>query len=267
MKKLIPFFLSFFILIPQLRAQQQIIKSPDHKICLSVNLGSELSYELTFHGINLIQPSPISVTLENGRILGKKPELIDVKTSTKSTVIANSLYRKSNIVNNYNELTLKFKGNYSAIFRLFNDGFAYRFVTDILGTIKIKDELTSYRFLDADSNNIWFIPRDSVVNSGEGSYTIGKINDLAKSKLALTPMLINSYKINALIFEADVFDYPKMFLQTETGVPNSIKGKFSKEVATEVHNGWVWNPTSYHNFIAESIAHGDGFVVKIEKNN
>lgn len=231
---------------------QHTIKSPDQKTCLSVNLGQELSYELTYHNINLIQPSPISITLADGRILGKKPELIDVKTSANNSVIINSTYRKAKIENNFNELTLKFKGNYSVVFRVFNDGFAYRFVTDIPGTIKVKDELSTFRFLDADNNKIWFIPRDSVVNSGEGAYTIGKISDLAKSKLALTPVLVNSYKVNTLIFEADVFDYPKMFFQAESGVPNAIKGKFSKEVATEVHNGWVWNPTSYKDYMAET---------------
>jgi len=252
MKTFLLIFIAIVFFCATSNAQAKTVKSPDGKLIVAVNLGEDLSYELSYHSINLIQPSPISITLADGRILGKKPELIDAKTASNNSVISNSTYRKAKIENNFNELNLKFKGNYSVVFRVFNDGFAYRFVTDIPGTIKVKDELSSFRFLDADYNKIWFIPRDSVVNSGEGAYTIGKISDLAESKLALTPVLVNSYKVNTLIFEADVFDYPKMFLQAESGVPNAIKGKFSKEVATEVHNGWVWNPTSYKDYMAET---------------
>lgn len=252
MKPILSAFLAILFFASFTAAQNQTIESPDGNLSVKVNSKTDLSYELSFKGINLIQASPISMTLSDGRILGKNPELQDKKTSSNNSAISNSLYRKAKIENNYNELTLKFKGNYSVVFRVFNDGFAYRFITDIPGNILVKDELTSFRFLDADNNKIWFIPRDSVVNSGEGAYTIGKISDLAKSKLALTPVLVNSYKVNTLIFEADVFDYPKMFLQAEPGVPNAINGKFSKEVATEVHNGWVWNPTSYKNYMAET---------------
>ncbi len=36
----------------------------------------------------------------------------------------------STITNRYNQLLLKFKGGYSVEFRAFDDGFAYRFLTD-----------------------------------------------------------------------------------------------------------------------------------------
>ena len=252
MKTILLTLIVIFIFTTISNASVHRVQSPDCKLKVCVNMDNDLNYELSYDGINLIQPSSISMTLTDGRVLGRRPELLDAQSTSNNSIISNSLYRKALIENNYNELTLKLKGNYSVIFRLFNDGFAYRFVTDISGNIKVKDEMSSFRFLDAENNKIWFIPRDSVVNSGEGSYSIGKISDLAKSKLALTPVLVNSYKVNTLIFEADVFDYPKMFLQAEFGVPNAIVGKFSKEVATEVHNGWVWNPTSYKNYIAET---------------
>jgi alpha-glucosidase len=73
-------------------------------------------------------------------------------------------------------------------------------------------------------------------------------------KLALTPVLVKTNNVNTLIFEADLFDYPKMFLQSESDLPNSLRGKFSMEMKTEVQNadGWGWTPTSYKDFIAET---------------
>lgn len=252
MNRLLFQFFTLLVFSGFANAQPQSIQSPNADLKVKVNTKTELSYELSYKGINLIQASPISITLSDGRILGKNPELQDRKTVSNNSVISNSLYRKTKIENNYNELTLKFKGNYSVAFRVFNDGFAYRFITDIPGTIRVKDENASFRFLDADQTNIWYIKKDSVVNDGEGLYTFSRVNEMDASKIALTPVLVNSFKLNAMIFEADVFDYPKMFIRNEAAVPNSIMGKFSKEMAEEVHDGWKWKTTKYTDFIAET---------------
>lgn len=63
--------------------------------------------------------------------LGANPKLL--KATSKSiqeelTPIVPLKY--STVSNNYNQLVLKFKGDYSVEFRAFNDGLAYRFITN-----------------------------------------------------------------------------------------------------------------------------------------
>jgi alpha-glucosidase len=254
MKTILLLFLSVLFVPIIVCGQMKSVKSPDGKLVTTIYYEDEIRYELLYNGKSLILPSPISLSLADGRILGKKPILTDSKASSNQSFVSNSRYRKTKIENNYNELILKFKGNYSIAFRLFNDGLAYRFITSIPGNIKVMDETCSFRFSASDDNKIWYIPKDNVVNSGEGSYSVSKISDMEKKKIALTPVLVKSDQINALVFEADLFDYPKMFLENDPAFPNSIKGKFSREMITEVQNadGWGWTPTEYADYIAET---------------
>lgn len=54
----------------------------------------------------------------------------------------------STITNRYNQLLLKFKGGYSVEFRAFDDGFAYRFLTDLKGEQEIMNEILRLNFVD-----------------------------------------------------------------------------------------------------------------------
>lgn len=50
-------------------------------------------------------------------------------------------FKFSTITNHYNQLLLNFRGNYSVEFRVFDDGIAYRFITDKKGEVEVTNEL------------------------------------------------------------------------------------------------------------------------------
>src|ERR1700761_8270611 len=116
------------------------VKSPDGKISIDITAGATVSWAVKHDGSEVIMPSAISMTLDNGEILGKNAVVKKSTPTSSNTVINTPIYKKASITDNYNQLTINFKGDYSLVFRVYNDGAAYRFITQKKGEITIKNE-------------------------------------------------------------------------------------------------------------------------------
>ncbi|HEX3006153.1 MAG TPA: glycoside hydrolase family 97 protein, partial [Bacteroidales bacterium] len=114
----------------------------------------------------------------------------------------------------------------SVEFRAYNDGIAYRFITNKKGDIEVSHEDVSVRF---PSNYLCHLQQTgSFKSSYEQSYThvnSGAFTD--DMTMASLPVLIDTrkpYKI--LISEADLYDYPCLFLKGTT--QNGMNSLFPK---------------------------------------
>ena len=115
----------------------QKLQSPDGNIQVSISLSDKISYDIICGNDTLLKQCNLQIEVGNQQ-LGNRPKLI--KTSSKN--VEESLtplipLKYSTITNKYNQLLLKFKGDYSIEFRAFNDGVAYRFITDKKGIIDV----------------------------------------------------------------------------------------------------------------------------------
>lgn len=72
----------------------------------------------------------------DGRVLGQKPKLLKSVKKAVNTSFDAVIYKKNKVADHYNELTLLFKGNFSVIFRAYDDGVAYRFNTDMKNSFR-----------------------------------------------------------------------------------------------------------------------------------
>ena len=105
-------------------------------------------------------PSVISLTLQGAAPLGVNPSVKASKITTVNNIISAPVYKKKEITDNYNELTITFKDNYSLIFRAYNDGVAYRWVFNRPGEVVVSNEDARFNF---DANYAAYIP---YANSG-----------------------------------------------------------------------------------------------------
>ena len=106
------------------------LQSPDKRTNVSITIGNDfLKYSVTHGNTVVINDSPISIELSDGKILGANPIVRSTKTEIINESIKADFYKKDYVENNYNELTLNFKGYYSVQFRAYDDGIAYRFCT------------------------------------------------------------------------------------------------------------------------------------------
>jgi alpha-glucosidase len=235
------------------------IKSPDYKIALKFEVGPKMMWSVQHEGQQIIAPSPISLQLENGEVLGVNAKITSSKTEKIDQVITAINYKKSTISDQCNQITLNCKGDYGVIFRVYNDGVAYRFTTKKKCEIIIKNEEANFNFTEDYKA---FIPymwdyRGGVKfnHSFEALYRETNISNFAPDSLAFLPMLVDVGNNNkVVILEADLDDYPGMYLNI-----NSTKKGFMGVYAQfplETKMGGYLNmneiPTKRAEFIAKT---------------
>jgi alpha-glucosidase len=193
------------------------LKSPDGKITIAVTAGETVTWAVTHDGTQVIIPSEIGITLAGGEVLGKNAQ---VKRSTASTVnetFNTPIYKKAQVTNNYNQLTIQFKGDYGLVLRAYNDGAAYRFFTQKKGEITVVNEQANFNFKDDAKVFLPFVNdyrnKDKFNTSFESHYDYLNLSGIKKDTLAFLPVLVNLENgKRAVILEADLQDYPGMYL-------------------------------------------------------
>ena len=215
-----------FLGLNGLHAQKLELKSPNGEIMLSLNISDKIYYSVSRDNNELLRNCYMQLGLQ-GQTLGENPKL----TSQKRTQVNETLkpvvpLKYSTVRNHYNQLRLNFKGNYAIEFRAFDNGVAYRFVTNQKGDAYVVNEDFVINFPNAYLAHVQ--QPNNFKTAYEEFYTrIETATWKPEDKMAVLPVLIdtpNDYKI--LISESDLNDYPCMFLQG-TGV-NGMQSLFPK---------------------------------------
>ncbi len=201
------------------------IKSPDNKISVKLEVGAKIQWSVQQDGQQIIAPSAISLQLEGGTTLGENAKISSSKTEKIDQVIAAINYKKATISNQYNQLTINCKNDYGVIFRVFNDGAAYRFFTKKKGDMIVKNEEANFNFTvdhKAFIPYMWDYREGKIFNTSfEALYKETNISKFAPDSLAFLPLLVDiGGNKKVVILEADLEDYPGMFLninQTRKG--------------------------------------------------
>lgn len=263
MKKVI-LALALFLMCSYSFAQKVYqVKSPDGKLNVSVNVDKSISYSLSFNGNELITPSVVAMQLDGMKSFGVGSKVKSAKTLSHSGSIAAFAYKKAKIDDNYNELILQFKENFSLIFRAYNEGAAYRFVSNAKKNFNVVAEAASFNFAK-DWNT--FIPyeRDNqqpykkqFYNSFENVYTHTSLSQLDPNRIAFLPMVVEADNgVKICIAESDLEHYPGMFVRNADH-SNSLKGEFApcpKETVQGGHNNLERLVKSREPFIARCSA-------------
>ena len=225
------------------------LESPQKKINVTITADDDfLKYSVTHGNTVIIKDSPISMELSDGKVLGAAPVVRSFKNESVNETIKADFYKKEHIENNYNELTLNFKGYYNIQFRAYDDGIAYRFCTKFPKPIIVVNENITYNF---DNDYTAYIPyvnasngygdkiSKQFFNSFENIYTITPISKMNDDKLAFLPILIQ-LEDNKKVFitEANLEDYPGTYLSKNKNNSNSLKGVHATYPKVEEQGGY-----------------------------
>ena len=242
------------------------LQSPDKKINVVVTIDNDyLKYSVTHDSTVVINDSPITMELSDGKILGQNPVVRNYKTETVDKLIKANFYKKEYVEDYYNELTIKFKGSYNVQFRAYNDGVAYRFCTRFPKPITIIREGIFYNFnenhtayipyVNARRSELDFITKQ-FFNSFENQYTVTSINDMISDKLSFMPILVeleDGKKV--VITEADLENYPGTYL-IRNSEENSIKGVHATYPKAEEQGG--------HNMLQYIVTEREEFIARVQ---
>lgn len=211
------------------------ITSPDGSIRVQVIVTDNVYYNLEVGGNEVIKPSPISMNTNHG-ILGLNPKIINTEMTSIDEVITTVWGIRKEIKDVYNQLRLDFQGGYALLFRAYDDGIAYRFVTDLKGELIVYDELVQYRFKENHMMVNHVV--DFYTTSYEKFYTRQRITDFSPENLISLPSIVSAGDLKLAIMEADLFEYPGMYISKLSAHSwNRFSGKFAKYPLKEEPGG------------------------------
>ena len=243
------------------------LESPQKKINVTITADDDfLKYSVNHENTVIINDSPIFMELSDGKILGAAPIIRSLKNESIKETIKADFYKKEYVENNYNELTLNFKGYYSIQFRAYDDGIAYRFCTKFPKPIIVINENITYNF---DNDYTAYIPyvnasngygdktSKQFFNSFENVYTISPISKMEDDRLAFLPILINlEDNKKVVITEANLEDYPGTYLSKNKNNRNSLKGVHATYPKVEEQGGY--------NMLQYVVKERENYIAKVD---
>ena len=219
------------------------VTSPDGKIEMALETGSEIRWSVKHEKTEVIKPSAISLTLDKGVVLGANPQISSIKRATVNSSFSTPFYKKSKVLDHYNQVTVQFKGDYGLILRAYNDGAAYRFFATKRGMITIVSEEACFNFADDYKAFVPYVrdlrENDMYSSAFEAMYDEIHLSKFVKDSLALSPLLVEiGDGKKAVITEADLQDYPGLFLTINSDNRKGLKGKFAHFPVNERLGGY-----------------------------
>ncbi len=238
------------------------VTSPDGHITATVVPGTDIRFMVSRDGQQLIAPSVISMTFSDGIAFGQNDKLRKVTKSSVDETYPTVAYKKAEVRDNYNQITLTYK-EFNLIFRAYDEGVAYRFVSRL-------DKKKEYRVINEQAEfnfeQDWtaFIPyvmsgaetvSGQFRNSFENLYTVSPLSQWRKDRLAFLPIAVAADGgVKVLVTEADLTDYPGMYLMGEP-TSKGLKGVFATYPKTIVQGG--------HNMLQGIVEEREDFIAKV----
>jgi len=228
----------FYLAQNTMAQSSYLLRSPDQRIEVRIRVGDRLKYDVLFKGKALLQDSTLSMRIDR-TTLGVQPKVKTTRENTVDQEIVPAVAQKSSrIRENYKELRLELEGNYSLVFRAYNEGVAYRLETSLPEReVKVYGEEVSLNF--AGDYNVYYPKEESFFSHNEREFLYLSLKDIASTDLASLPaVVVSSSGIDLAVAESDLEDYPGLWLRGTSN--NSLSATFPpyplKEELRKEHN-------------------------------
>ncbi len=241
--------------LPSIYAEEYKVVSPDGKLEMRLNTGTEIKYEVYRDDLSLIAPSKISMSFNNGVVIGDHAVQSTNRRSVNETISV--IAGKNQILEDiYNELRVDFEAGYSLIVRVYNEGIAYRFQTAFEGDVIVHSETADFNFMGNPSvvfpeTNVDYASEDkggywlSMTNFERPYNRYQAISDIDlnsrikaeddQTRYANTPLMViypdtytSGIPYKVVISESDLLDYPGLYLYRPADGTNTLSGYWPK---------------------------------------
>ena len=210
------------------------VLSPDGGISVEVKLNHQISYSV-YSGENLLlKDCSLSLQLSNGEV-GFSPRVKKAKTTLVDETVKRAVPMKnSEVRNHYNLLSLTMDDGYSVELRVYDCGFAYRFILNKEGEIEVLNENFTVNFPANYKAHISKTPRFKTSYEYRYTHTTTEEYGYRDEMIYLPALLEAPTGEKILISEANLRDYPAMFLRsTGNNGMTSLFPKYPLEVEEE----------------------------------
>ena len=247
------------------QAQKQFtLNSPGGNLQTTITIGDQLTYDITCDGRQILAPSPIAMSLDNGEVWGEKAKLSGTSRKSVDRMVSSPFYRANELRDHYNELTLRFKKDWNVEFRAYDDGIVYRFVSRAKKPFNVLDEIVDYQFPFDAVASVPYVNRgkdgdyeSQFFNSFENTYVTNNLSKQNKKRLMFLPLVVEAGDgVKICITESDLENYPGLFLSAAKG-ENRLSGKFAPYPKRTVQGG--------HNKLQMLVAEREDYIAKVDK--
>ncbi len=195
-----------------LRAQTFELNSPDKKLKITVRVDKQIRFDLSFLGQKRFSGASIAMELPNGMVLGRNPVLTASKKKHIDREIKPVVPQKNRLIRDAcNQLELTFQKPFKLVFRAYDNGFAYRFVTFFPKELTVLREKAEFLFTNDDS--VYFPEEKGFITHFERSYKRLPLSAIGPNQMSSVPVLIafpDGAKL--AVMESDLRDYPGMYV-------------------------------------------------------
>ncbi|MBS1659763.1 MAG: glycoside hydrolase family 97 protein [Bacteroidetes bacterium] len=202
---------------------QVIVGAPGAGVAGAPATGGQLQWSVSRGGKVILAPSSLGMKFRGGELGFVKG--VAVKKESVNQSIATLHYKKDSVRDHYNQLTVT-AGTDGVIFRAYDDGVAYRFVTHRKDSLVVLSETADFNF---PSDYMAWIPYinhgrpDIYSTSFESLYEHIPVSSFKKDTLAFLPVLVDA-GVKVGILEADLEEYPGMFVGPGKGSATGLSG-------------------------------------------
>jgi alpha-glucosidase len=227
------------------------LTSPNTKLKMQVRVDDSITYSVYLNNNILITPSTIGMTLQ-GNILGNDAKVSGTKSKAVNSILHPLYGKEATLTDNYNELVINFEGNYSLVLRVYNEGVAYRFVTNFNEPIIVVNEKAQFNF--SGSPEVIFPETDNYTAWEVPYVSYNSITAIGEGKKAITPTLFSypQSKTRVIVAEADLLNYPGMYVKKQNGKLIGNWAKYPAEIKMGSWGDFVMQVAKTKDYISDT---------------
>ena len=231
MRKLVVIACALLLCAEAFAVKNYTLLSPNGKLEVTITAEPNLSYSVKCNGDVVLAPSQIGLKVYEGANIGEKIAVKKVKRTSVNTEIPTKFYFRDVIKDHYNALRIDFAARYAVEFRAYDEGVAYRFVTNFKHDFKLENEIAEFAFAKDYKGyfpytNLTGEKKDKYFTSFESWYRNVELSKFEKDKVAFIPVIVEADKYTVCILESDVEHYPGMFVSNNKGA-TALYGEFA----------------------------------------
>jgi alpha-glucosidase len=218
------------------------LASPDGRLEATLTIGAEVRYALAVDGRLVLAAAPVSLALSDGRVLGRSARVLRAERSEIDEAIPTPLGKRTAVRNVCRELALVLSDGATLRARAYDDGFALRWETALPGRIRVRDEGFDIAF--PEEPKAFFLAGPGLHHGYEGLWRHAPISALEswdeKPLTASLPLVFETAGGPSLgLLQADVDDYPVMYLGYRSSHPRQLHGVFPRRALREAPGGFL----------------------------
>ncbi|WP_298736982.1 glycoside hydrolase family 97 protein [uncultured Chitinophaga sp.] len=190
-----------------------LLSSPGNQLAIEINTKDSLSWTLRKGNETLVSRALAGLDFEGKSYIGFNERVKSIDKVSKDDIIHPTVaVRQQTIRDVYNELKINFRSGNAIIFRAYNNGVAYRWITHFRDSVNVKNEIVDYAF--PDNNRVFWGTEENkqFLSHFELLFRDTTMASFSKEQHCGLPLYVSAASGTKMLFtEADLLDYSNLF--------------------------------------------------------